>query len=373
MKYIIFSGLFQAVFSLLLLLTNKKKDVADNILIFFLASIGWHLMTKFYIFTELGNPSVSSMMHTFIQLSYGPLLYLYSEKKGNKQFVLSTQWYLFIPLLMSIALYASVIITYFCYPDKGIFMLNIYNMMVFPPIIATHLIFGILIIFRVRNKDIAEYFLIRNICLLLIGLSIAEICLNYNVSAASHYILLNRSIIYLILGTVPVLIVGNKFLRPNRDWESNLKQQLFQYQLPDVVLQIPGSIDSSTVKISRKLLLDSSQHREVFKKIETLIKYDQRFKEEDISLEKLAAISGISRHYISETLNVYAKKSFYQYVNECRIEEVKNILDNNQKNESLVSIAYRSGFKNKSSFNSYFKNITGYTPSDYIKAKEINS
>jgi AraC-like DNA-binding protein len=98
-----------------------------------------------------------------------------------------------------------------------------------------------------------------------------------------------------------------------------------------------------------------------------LIKEKQWYRENDISLEKLAEISGISRHYLSETLNVFAKKSFYQYVNEYRIEEVIKALDSNRGGDSPLSIAYKSGFNKKSSFNTYFKNIISLIPCEYIR------
>lgn len=370
MKYIIFAAMLQSAVSLLLLLNNKKKEKADHILALLLAAIGWHLTTKFYIFTELGNPSVSTMMHTFIQLSYGPLLYLYAKKKNGSLCTINTHWYLFIPLIMSFALYGSVFASYFWYPNNGKFMLNIYNTIVFPPIIATHFIFGLFILIKKRNKGFADDLLIRNLCLLLVCLGIAEVALTYTVIEAPAYTLLNRSIIYILLGTAPVLVISNKFLSATKDWGYNFNPHIPEYQKPKLSTQMLGSMYMPIDNLSRKLLLDPAQHQEVFKKIELLIKDDQRYKEDDISLEKLAAISGISRHYISETLNVFAKKSFYQYVNEYRIEDVIKALDNNRENENLLAIAYKSGFKNKSSFNAYFKKIIGLTPSEYIRNQE---
>ncbi|WP_293309570.1 helix-turn-helix domain-containing protein [Pedobacter sp. UBA5917] len=370
MKYIIFAGMLQSAISLLLLLNNRKKEKSDNILALLLIGIAWHLTTKFYIFTTLGNPSISTMMHTFIQLSYGPLLYLYAEKKNGSLCTINTHWYLFIPLIMSFALYGSVFASYTWYPNNGKFMLDIYNATVFPPIIATHFIFGFFILIKRRNKGFADHLLIRNLCLLLICLGISEVVLTYTVIEAPAYTLLNRSIIYILLGTAPVLVISNKFFSATRDWEYNSKSHIPEYQNPKPSAQLSGSLYAPIDNFSRKLLLNPVQHKEVFTKIDLLIKDGQRYKEDDISLEKLAAISGISRHYISETLNVFAKKSFYQYVNEYRIEDVVKTLDNNRENENLLAIAYRSGFKNKSSFNAYFKKIIGITPSEYIRNQD---
>lgn len=69
-------------------------------------------------------------------------------------------------------------------------------------------------------------------------------------------------------------------------------------------------------------------------------------------------------------LNNYKNKPFYRYINEYRIEYFKNSVELAiEKNENInfLSFAYEAGFKSKSSFNRYFKEITGKTPSEYYK------
>ncbi|MNY28251.1 Helix-turn-helix domain protein [compost metagenome] len=66
------------------------------------------------------------------------------------------------------------------------------------------------------------------------------------------------------------------------------------------------------------------------------------------------------------------KKSFYDYINELRIEEFKIIvvLPENQK-FTLLSLAYDVGFNSKTSFNRNFKNITGLSPTAYLQQQKI--
>ena len=116
------------------------------------------------------------------------------------------------------------------------------------------------------------------------------------------------------------------------------------------------------------LLPEKDQNQEIYNKIEDVIRCQNLYRDEEFSLEKLVNISGFNRHYLSEALNVYAKKKFYQYINDCRINEVIRILNNNRDDKiNILSIAYESGFKNKASFNNYFKKTIGVTPSEYLK------
>ena len=61
-------------------------------------------------------------------------------------------------------------------------------------------------------------------------------------------------------------------------------------------------------------------------------------------------------------------KNFYYLINEYRVGEVKKRLKNPKyKNLTILAIAYDSGFNSKSAFNTIFKDMTGLTPSQYLK------
>ncbi|KAB2846133.1 MAG: helix-turn-helix transcriptional regulator, partial [Melioribacteraceae bacterium] len=52
------------------------------------------------------------------------------------------------------------------------------------------------------------------------------------------------------------------------------------------------------------------------------------------------------------------------------VEEAKRMLQDKEfDNLTILSIAYESGFKNKSSFNNAFKKFTGFTPSEFKQSE----
>lgn len=88
----------------------------------------------------------------------------------------------------------------------------------------------------------------------------------------------------------------------------------------------------------------------------------------DFSVYGLAEELNIPRRNLSQVLNSRLSKNFYQYVNEFRIDEVKALLqDPNHAKSTILDIAFRCGFKSKSSFNSLFKQYCDVTPSQYRK------
>ena len=87
----------------------------------------------------------------------------------------------------------------------------------------------------------------------------------------------------------------------------------------------------------------------------------------DLTLDDLAHKLQLHKTYITQALNLRLGQNFYQYVNNARVEESlekikKASLDN------MAAIGYESGFRSKSTFYKYFKERTGYNPTDYKKS-----
>jgi AraC-like DNA-binding protein len=82
----------------------------------------------------------------------------------------------------------------------------------------------------------------------------------------------------------------------------------------------------------------------------------------------------IPQHHITQTLNIYKEKSFYDYINAYRVEAFINKLQKGDSDKfSLLGLAFDCGFNSKSSFNRVFKNITGKSPSEFKKTLHLNS
>lgn len=88
-----------------------------------------------------------------------------------------------------------------------------------------------------------------------------------------------------------------------------------------------------------------------------------------LSLELLAKETEIPKHHFSQLLNVYLGKSFYQMIADYRIAHALALLEEAGAQFTIESLAYECGFNSKTSFNRYFKEKTGFTPSDYRDLK----
>ena len=102
-------------------------------------------------------------------------------------------------------------------------------------------------------------------------------------------------------------------------------------------------------------------------KLNRLMANEQHYLESDLSLQSLADRVRISPHHLSQILNEKLEKSFYDYINEQRVEYAKQLLVR-EPHRSIIDIAFQSGYNNKNSFYNAFRRHTGTTPSDYRRA-----
>ena len=87
-----------------------------------------------------------------------------------------------------------------------------------------------------------------------------------------------------------------------------------------------------------------------------------------LSLRKLADCLEVNTNYLSQVINEKHGKNFFEFVNEYRVDELKQMLKKPENRQfTILSMAFECGFNSKTTFNTAFKRITGFTPSQYLK------
>lgn len=84
---------------------------------------------------------------------------------------------------------------------------------------------------------------------------------------------------------------------------------------------------------------------------------------DEITLEKLADVSGLNPHYLSQQFKKETGLSVMHYIQRERIEEAKRLLDHS--NDSIAQIGDRLTFYDQAHFVKVFKKLTGMTPKKY--------
>jgi AraC-like DNA-binding protein len=88
----------------------------------------------------------------------------------------------------------------------------------------------------------------------------------------------------------------------------------------------------------------------------------------DLKLAFLAEKLNEPAYIVSQALNKYFNKTFYELINELRIKEAENRLKSfNSKKETIEGLAFDVGFNSRAAFYRAFKKHTGKTPTEFIK------
>ena len=94
----------------------------------------------------------------------------------------------------------------------------------------------------------------------------------------------------------------------------------------------------------------------------------------NITLDALSEFIDVPARELTATLNGHFKMNFYEFINNYRIKEAKEILaaDSNQE-KTISDIFLAVGFNSKSVFNTFFKKNVGITPSEFRKQLKSNN
>lgn len=107
-------------------------------------------------------------------------------------------------------------------------------------------------------------------------------------------------------------------------------------------------------------------------KIHKLMLEEKIYQEENLNLANFAERLGVKDYQLSEYINAYLGMNFNRYINEYRIKEVCNKIEEQPK-LNLLHLAYQVGFNSKANFNIAFKAVMKMTPSEYARKQKKRS
>ncbi len=128
----------------------------------------------------------------------------------------------------------------------------------------------------------------------------------------------------------------------------------------------PATADAADVAIAVAVSAEAAAPNPHLAVVDRLLAEEHRYRDPDLSRERLAEEVEISGSHLSRLLAQAGRPTFSQLVTEHRVGAVKAMLrDLEMAHFSIVAIGLECGFRSKSSFNQAFKADVGQTPSAY--------
>jgi AraC-like DNA-binding protein len=98
---------------------------------------------------------------------------------------------------------------------------------------------------------------------------------------------------------------------------------------------------------------------------------DKLYLDPNLTVSVLAAHTGLTSKSISAVLNQHLHKNFNEFVNEYRVQAIKERMQQEGfRHLTIAGLAYECGFNSLSTFQRAFKTITGVTPKEFLSKKD---
>ncbi len=114
-------------------------------------------------------------------------------------------------------------------------------------------------------------------------------------------------------------------------------------------------------------IVEEYKFAQIYTTIEEYFEKKQPYLDPDFKMVQMAHELNINIVYLAKAIKLNKNMNFNNFVNDYRIEKVKEMINNDSRKYTLKYIYLSSGFKNQSSFNKAFKLKEGITPSEYYK------
>lgn len=139
-------------------------------------------------------------------------------------------------------------------------------------------------------------------------------------------------------------------------WLMRISPERLQFKAPAKVIADEALIDPKDAALHRRLMQAMDEER--------------IFLHHGLTIESLAASLKAPTHHLRHLINAgMGYRNFAAFLNGYRLAHAKTALaDADRARDTILAIAYESGFASLQSFNRVFKDVIGQTPTDYRAA-----
>ncbi len=134
-----------------------------------------------------------------------------------------------------------------------------------------------------------------------------------------------------------------------------------------------SSLAAQTDRNKEERISSEKQHA-IKQNLEELMLREKPYLNSDLTLSKLAELLDESPNNISWILNNVIQQTFYDYINQYRVREFIQKIDNNEHHKkTILGLSQEVGFNSKSTFNRAFRSLMNETPSSFLKNRTQSS
>ncbi|MEO8516808.1 MAG: helix-turn-helix domain-containing protein [Flavobacterium sp.] len=365
-------GVLLAFFLSVILLTKKGKTKSDLILAYWLLLIAIHL-SLFYISKAI-NPYYEPLLILGFPfpLIHGPMLYFYTASLTNQHVYLKKLWVChLLPLFFGYA----ILIPFFRLPHgKKIIVLqnkgagfelesDILNSMIDLSGII-YVMLSLWLLYKHRKSIQNRFSTLQRVNLNWLQYLV------YSLGLIWISVLWKNDLIIYSLVTLFVVFLGYFGIKQVGIFTENTLtvKSVSIKNLSDDIYDKP--VQTKTKYLNSNISEEALA--EIHQKLTQIILVNKPYLNPDLTLTELANLINIHPNTLSQTINIKEANSFYDFINNKRVEEFKTLVIQPESQKfTMLSLAYECGFNSKTAFYRSFKKNTSQTPTMFLKQEHI--
>ncbi|MEO8474121.1 MAG: helix-turn-helix domain-containing protein [Chryseolinea sp.] len=186
--------------------------------------------------------------------------------------------------------------------------------------------------------------------------------------AVAVFLSLNEVLAF-VPAIIPITHFGYLALVLYLGYFSLRQQEIYPYQTQDIV-QIHDILQTGNQGV-RTQRFSGEELSKAKERLLLVMETEKAHLDPHLGLPQLAVQTGLSTHDLSFVINEGFGENFFQFINRYRVVEAKRLLlSSKHKHLSILGIAFDSGFRSKSTFNTTFRRFTGLSPSEFMRSPE---
>jgi AraC-like DNA-binding protein len=380
------------VYAVLLLVKSYKKDaIADRFLALFLLLCALYIcpwMLGFANWYNTNNPIYRNIIFyiPFQQMLFmGPCIYFYVQSLLNPNFrLLKNQWIHFLPGILyfvwSIIMFVCdefILSTVYFYADGSDRDMDLWHQLL-GIISGIYYLLLSMQYYRVYHKFIyqvsstaftIQFKWVRNfliafgvyLFLFIIIIIIQNLIIGLSYAQAWYY--------YLFFAIIMYYIAINGY---SNAIVTKLPQQLFRKNNEPLKIGYNTKEHFEYIEDAEVEIITESKKEEDIQnwksKILQLVYEQEMYKNTELTLPDLAKKLQTNATVLSKAINKGFAMNFNDFVNYYRVQAVLNLLKKGeQEKQTLLGIAFESGFNSKATFNRAFKKVMLVTPKEWLE------
>jgi AraC-like DNA-binding protein len=145
---------------------------------------------------------------------------------------------------------------------------------------------------------------------------------------------------------------------------------LLQYKSPALLAATP--VEDASFELIESKTTSSAEIENRKQEIGKLMQDEKLFEDAELTLSQLAKQLSTNTSLLSKIINTGFGMNFNDFVNEYRVNAViEKLKAGEQKNQTLLGIAFDCGFNSKATFNRAFKKHTGLSPKEWMQQQRV--